>query len=109
MNVKYQLPLSQTAACDSQVYTVNFDNPHPGTQTNIFPLFKDQKQHKIQINVSVKQICPNFGVYTIPTYENIRMSFYLETFLFFTACKCIILAKALASIHEAVSTNVYST
>ena len=33
--------LSQAAACGGQIYTVNFDNPQPGTQINLLPLFED--------------------------------------------------------------------
>ena len=37
--------LSQAAACDGQVYPVNYSNTQPGTHTNILPLFTDQKHH----------------------------------------------------------------
>ena len=33
--------MSQAAAFDGQVYTVNYTNPQPGTQTNLLPLFED--------------------------------------------------------------------
>ena len=33
--------LPQIAACDGQVYMVNYDNPQPGTQTNLLPLFEN--------------------------------------------------------------------
>ena len=29
--------MSQAAACDGQVYKVNYDNPQPGTQTILLP------------------------------------------------------------------------
>ena len=32
--------LSQVAACDDQVYTVNYDNRQSRTQTNLLPLFE---------------------------------------------------------------------
>ena len=36
-----QAPLSQAAACDGQVYRVNYSNTQPGTQTNLLTLFED--------------------------------------------------------------------
>ena len=33
--------MSQTAACDGQVYTVKYTSPQPGTQTNFLPLVED--------------------------------------------------------------------
>ena len=33
--------VSQAAACDRQVYTVNYSNTQPDTQTNLLPLFED--------------------------------------------------------------------
>ena len=50
--------LSQAATCDNQVYTVNYNNTQPGTQTNLLPLTEDQRHHKIQLNVSDAQIPP---------------------------------------------------
>ena len=44
--------LSQAAACDGQVYTVNYSNTQPGTQTDLLPLFEVWKHHIIQLNES---------------------------------------------------------
>ena len=32
--------MSKAAACDGQVYTENYDNPQPGTKTNLLLLFE---------------------------------------------------------------------
>ena len=76
------IPLSQAAACDGQVYTVNYTNSQPGTQTNLLPLFEDWKHYKIQLNVNPGQIQPppHIREDTIPTHINLRIFIYLDTY-----------------------------
>ena len=33
--------LSQAAACEGQMYSVNFESSNSGSQANLFPLFED--------------------------------------------------------------------
>ena len=50
--------VSQAAACDGQVHSVNYCSTQPGTQTNLLPLFEDQRHYEIQLNVNAGQIPP---------------------------------------------------
>ena len=76
--------MSQAAASDGQVYTVNYDNLQPGTQPTYCPCLKTKKHHKIQLKMSPGQLSPYFRAYTIPTNQNLRIFIYLDThFIFF--------------------------
>ena len=72
--------VAQAVACDGQVYTVNYDNPQPGTKTNPFTLFEDKKQQKIHLKVCAGHITSYFGENTRLTYIKLRISVYLDTY-----------------------------
>ena len=92
--------VSQSAACDGHIYTVNNSNAQPGTQTILLTLFEEKKHHKIQLKENAGQNPTYFTEYSTPTYINLRIFMYLDTYFILLECRFHTVSKSTINNRE---------